>query len=319
MDEPIRRSKTEVSPVAHTGSSNIPESMREFPVEEFDMSLQEAVETGKVSTLPMTETHLVSPENKKRKKGLILGIGGGAIALATTAALVVGLNLPKNNETSNEGTPPDDETTTSEITPPSVEEGVVPELITTLENQDWETFQIQPRTDQLVYATYKVTENEATHEKLVGTRNRTIWTEPTKGMSGQQIVDNFNYVRDDAGMAVKIDSEGNKILDKDEAIKRLSGAYYDTSGITTNAFLSDRDFILNQDKMFITDQVQTVVEESDVTLSDDREGNPVELKLLKIQDQLGNQYTTQYAYVEYIDIDNSTKSDWLLFTQNLDQ
>lgn len=116
MDEPIRRSKTEVSSLSHTGSSNLPESMREFPVEEFDMTLQDAVEAGKVSTLPITETHFITPEKSKSRKGLMLSIGGGAVALATTVALAVGLNLPKNDSSEAVNVPPaPDPAATSEV------------------------------------------------------------------------------------------------------------------------------------------------------------------------------------------------------------
>jgi hypothetical protein len=162
--------------------------------------------------------------------------------------------------------------------------------------------------------------NAELHATAVGERDRTTWTEPSKDMPAQGIVDNFNYVLDEVGMSYKVDSEANQVLDKDEAIKILSGAYYDTgSPVVTKAFLNDRERVLSKDNLFITDQKYTAVSESEIQVGDDQFGNPTEYKEIIIENQHGETFTTEFVYIEYTNIDGDPASTWLLYKQNLNQ
>lgn len=197
---------------------------------------------------------------------------------------------------------------------------VEPELVTSLKSTTWEEYAAAPRAEQVAYAYFRLDQNADRHAGAVGDRDRTTWTPPSHDMSGQQVVDNFNYVRDEAGMSYKI-VDGEHALDHDEAIKILSGAYYDNNGsvLSSKAFVQDRDYILAQDTLFITNQRQTVVSESEITPSDDREGKPVESRQITVVDQAGYTITMEFFYLEYEDVDGNTASTWLLFEQHVDE
>lgn len=258
---------------------------------------------------------------KKGFKGRLLVIGGAVVATLTAGALAIGLNLPKSDDA---GTPPPESNSNGSgqvVDDPEAEtpaEPQTPELITSLEPTEWQTFQAAPRAEQVAYVDYGLDLNVDAHNILVEGKDRTTWTEPSRDMTGQQIVDNFNYVRDDAGFTLMIDTEGNKVLDKNEAIKKLSGAYYDTgSVIVTNAFLADRDLINAQERGFITGQKQTVISESEILEGDDQNGDPIEYKEITFVDDLDTTHTAEYVYVEYETVDNEQASTWLLYQQHL--
>lgn len=335
MDSPSRKSTEEKlqhsgdlgleKPEVIFGSTKLPEAFKEHLTDTSgNVIVPDSIEALGSQEPPVNANTLKqTSEHEAPKKGFkkrILAIGAGVVAVAAGGALAIGLSLPKGDDSN---TPPETDPNGSGqvVDDPEVEapaEPQTPELITSLQNTEWQTFQAGPRIEQLAYVDYGLDLNAESHNILVGDKDRTSWTEPSRDMTGQQIVDNFNYVRDDAGFTLMIDTEGNKVLDKNEAIKKLSGAYYDTgSVIATNAFIADRDLIQAQERGFITDQTQTVLSESEILQGDDQNGDPIEYKEIILVDNFGTSYTNEYAYVEYQTVDNETASAWLLYKQHL--
>lgn len=217
-------------------------------------------------------------------------------------------------------------TPTPEPEPAAAEESVAatpeaeatPELITQLEGITWQEFEALPQPDQLAYVLFRLEANAERHASGVGDAERSTWTTPSKEMSGQQIVDNYNYVVDEAGLSVAVSTDGDKVLDQTEAVKLLSGAYYDTaSPFVTNAFVSDRDLVLSTERMFITDRLYTVVSESEILAGDDRAGTPTEYKEIVVQGEKGDEITIEFVFVEYTAVDGSPASTWLLYKQTV--
>ncbi|MGH7218302.1 MAG: hypothetical protein ACREGE_02580 [Candidatus Microsaccharimonas sp.] len=318
--------QTEYTP--HSGVSGI-----ETPVNDFDnTTLREAEERGLIEVPGAVPTDLIptytqtAESEKPSKKKLSLGakIGAGAAGLLIAGGAVFGVTQLNNGGENN--TPPEDDpkdTTQVEEEPAPVEEEPTvetPELITSLQDTTWEGFSASPRTEQVAYSYYRLDQNADRHTDAVVDKDRTTWTEPSHDMTGQQIVDNFNYVRDESGLSYEI-VDGEHALDKDEAIKILSGAYYDNSGsvLSSKSFINDRDYILNSDGLFITNQKQTVVSESEIKQSDDRDGNPVESKEITVVDQNGYNITMEFFYLEYPDTNGDTASTWLLFEQHVNE
>lgn len=110
------------------GSGTLPEGLREQPVRTFDnTTLPGAVERG----------HLVTPESpapldsrgaeKKRKKGLLIGVGAGAAGLALAAGALIGVNAagqaPNTEPTAAAPADPSETPTDVEPTPASPEAG----------------------------------------------------------------------------------------------------------------------------------------------------------------------------------------------------
>lgn len=102
--------------VPHSNSKDVPENLREKPVEFFDMPLHEAVERGDLSTLPFTEApepdyDKPEPDYDKtetiettpiRKNRLPIILGGTAASIAIAAGAVFGVKAltdSSNNET----------------------------------------------------------------------------------------------------------------------------------------------------------------------------------------------------------------------------
>jgi hypothetical protein len=173
-----------VDKVPHSNSANVPEALRETPVEEFDMTLQEAHDAGKVSTLPLTEApepnyNFVPPtetpevrtsaEAPKNKKSLAVKIGVAAAGLAVAAGAVFGVKAVTDNANEAPVKNPDDTTQVEEGNeqPPVVEEEppVVNEMeqilnqekparFDELEAMTLDEFKLQPIADRVNYYGY---------------------------------------------------------------------------------------------------------------------------------------------------------------------
>jgi hypothetical protein len=98
-------------PVPHSG--NLPDALRERPVNDFDnTTLPEAFEQGRLPTpdspAPLIDHH-ASP---KRRRGLVIGLGVGAAGLAVAAGAVFGVNslnaAPKSDPTAGAPANPSD-------------------------------------------------------------------------------------------------------------------------------------------------------------------------------------------------------------------
>lgn len=329
MDNTPKAHGQETKDIPHSGAAGY-----EQPVRPYDKTpLPEAVKEYHTDT----DGNIIVPKNpssltgeseapKKKRTKLIAGIAAGVLALGIGTG--VGVSFANNGQEENPNTPPEknpnDNSQVEEEPAPVEEEPTIetPELIASLQETTWETFSASPRAEQVAYSHYRIKTNSELHAEGVGDDDRTTWTEPSHDMTAQQIVDNFNYVRDESGFSYKIvDGTGDKVLDKDEAIKILSGAYYDNSGsvFSSKSFVNDRDFILGRDTLFITDQKQTVISESEIKQSDDRDGNPVESKEITVVDQSGYNITMEFFYVEYPDTDGNTASAWLFFQQQVNE
>lgn len=170
-----------VDKVPHSNSANVPEALRETPVEEFDMTLQEAHDAGKVSTLPLTEApepnyNFVPPtetpevrtsaEAPKNKKSLAVKIGVAAAGLAVAAGAVFGVKAVTDNANEAPVKNPDDTTQIEEGNeqPPVVEEEppVVNEMeqilnqekparFDELDGMTIEQFNLEPIEDRIAY------------------------------------------------------------------------------------------------------------------------------------------------------------------------
>lgn len=327
----------EVQP-PHSGVFNDEYPVREYketPLEEavklpdFKSKLPEDQEVTVASftgqspeTVEVIESIPVKPEKKKLSLSKKLTAGAVGIVLASGAAFGISQAINSGEDNTPPEKNPNDNSQVDEEPAPIEEEpsNVIPEKIASYSELTWEDFQREPRNDQLSYVDYRIDMNAELHATAVGERDRTTWTEPSKDMPAQGIVDNFNYVLDEVGMSYKVDSEANQVLDKDEAIKILSGAYYDTgSPVVTKAFLNDRERVLSKDNLFITDQKYTAVSESEIQVGDDQFGNPTEYKEIIIENQHGETFTTEFVYIEYTNIDGDPASTWLLYKQNLNQ
>ncbi len=115
----------------HSGGRNVPESLRESPVREFDKtSMQEAIDMGHlgVPTSPSAIAEALpvnpTPEKKSRKK-LLIGASAGLAGMAIAASAVIGINMSTKGDASpsNPETPKTDPKGTTEvITEPSTPE-----------------------------------------------------------------------------------------------------------------------------------------------------------------------------------------------------
>lgn len=118
-----------VDKVPHSNSANVPEALRETPVEEFDMPLKDAVEAGKVSTLPSTEApepiyNFESPvtnvetktsvEAPKKKNRVLITLGSIGAGLAITAGAIFGVKAASENTNEAPVKNPDDTTQVEE-------------------------------------------------------------------------------------------------------------------------------------------------------------------------------------------------------------
>ncbi len=109
----------------HSGGRNVPEELREQPVREFDKtSMEEAIEMGYLgvptspSVIPEAQPAISevkpTPEKKKRK-GLIIGLSAGAAGAVIAASAIIGINA--SNSTETEDAPEADPKATTEVAP----------------------------------------------------------------------------------------------------------------------------------------------------------------------------------------------------------
>lgn len=332
MDKHERNNDTTEEFLQHGGDLGL-----EYPVSERDrVSLEEAAPMHfdnvplSPATLPenmpllyttTTEATYTQPESKKKsRKGLFIGIGGGAAAIALAAG-TFGVTSALNN--GSENTPPaPNPNSTSEPAPVETEAPTpsIPEAIVNLESLDYLSFDALPQSDRVAYVDYKLKANAEQHQLLA--EGKSTWTEPSRDMTGQQIVDNYNYVLDESGISTRLDVETEEfVLDTDEAIKILNGAFYDTnaSPIASSAYVEQRNQLMGRDDYYVNDQKYTVISESEIVPADDRSGNPTEVKEIVVETQLGQQLKNEFVYVEYINIDGEDASTWLLYDQELIQ
>ena len=192
----------------------------------------------------------------------------------------------------------------------------VPARVLEIEALDVPTFVALPQEERLAYVDYRLNANAAHHATTIEGKNRPTWTLPTRDMPGQQILDNFIYLSDEAGFAVQVNDEGEKLLWVVEAIKLQSGAYWDSPGpaAMSNAFERDLNFILSRegDTTFITDQAWTLVRDGATISGVDAGRVPVTLRDIVFTDETGVTVTGRFNYLEFTGFDGQPKAAWLL-------
>lgn len=110
--------ETEKKQINHAGNPDLPASLREVPVEEFDTPLHVAEKQGKLSPLPTEEAKEPNYNKKNRKKGLIAGASLVATGIIASGALIIGLGQSRDTQTENDNVPPaPDPAATSEVQP----------------------------------------------------------------------------------------------------------------------------------------------------------------------------------------------------------
>lgn len=212
----------------------------------------------------------------------------------------------------------DEEPSTAVEEPSQPETPAEPTLITEFTEYTWETFNEADPNAKRAYATYRIENNQDEHTKLIDGKKMSEWTETSIDMSDQAILGNFNYVLDEAYMTMGFDTQNrDHYLDHDEAIKILSGAYYNTDGDEriSNSFVNARDFILSaEDAVLQADALTTVVSSSGVAEGVDFSGDPITYKDLLLVDYEGSQLTGRFVYVEFdgANDDDEITSSWLL-------
>lgn len=219
-----------VDKVPHSNSANVPDALRETPVEEFDMTLQEAHDAGKVSPLPLTEapepqygveSPVIAPETQtsveapKRKLSLIQKIGFGAASVAVAAGAVFGTKAIIDN-TGEAPTPNTDGTsqidegnqepsgTEEEQTPEVNEMDEIlnlpkPERFDELDNMTIEQFNQQPIEARVEYAAWLNRDNQHLAE---------LWFEATESPLDQLAI-NMTVNPDNTGEEVRANVRGN--------------------------------------------------------------------------------------------------------------
>jgi len=191
-----------------------------------------------------------------------------------------------------------------------------PARVLEIEALDVPTYVTLPQEERLAYVDYRLVTNAAHHAISVEGKNRPMWTPVTRDMPGQQILDNFIYLSDEAGFAVQVTSEGEKLLWIEEAIKLQSGAYWDSPGPASmsNAFDRDLDFILSREgeSPFLTDQAWTLVRDGATIAGVDQGRVPVTLRDIVFTDATGVTVTGRFNFVEFTAFDGQLKAAWLL-------
>lgn len=119
--------------IPHSGNPNLPEGLREQPVNDFDNTrLSEAYERDLLET-PTSPSALPealpAPEQKKSKKGLAIGISAGLAGAAIVAGSIIGINAAAQGGDEAEA-PAADPKTTTEVTPDPEPEKSAEELET---------------------------------------------------------------------------------------------------------------------------------------------------------------------------------------------
>jgi len=317
MDNPLR--PTEIK-TPHAGSSNVPEEVRERPLPQYETDSPLDANT-KVPTSPtqlvkeeLGEQKTVTPvEKKKSKRGLMIGIGGAAAAVAVAAGAVFTVNAMNSNNQSEVPAMPIDPAGV-ENEEPAPED---PEVIAAMDALDQASFEALPQEEQLMYVDYRIHANTDYYNSLIETKgkeNSSVWTEPSRDMSGSEILGNVNYVRDASGLS--IDDSGYKLLDKDEAVKMLYGAYYNnpTSDLMSDQFYLDRDYINNNNttERFVTDDIWEEVSSTELQTGKDLAGNPIEYKDVVFTTENDQKLAGRFVYKEFTSIDGDEKGAWLL-------
>jgi len=318
MDNPIRTNpQTETEHFPHTGSRSVPENLRERPVEESDIPLRETIQKTPTSATPLVgEEASAAPEKnkekKKSKRGLMIGIGGAAAAVAVAAGAAFTVNAMNSNNQSEVPAMPSDPAGVENEEPVPAD----PEIIAQMKALSAEQFAELSQTDeQLPYVYYRIEANLDNHESLVAgwSNERPAWTEPSREMDDQAILDNVLYVIDDAELSVDM-STGVKLLDKTEANKKLYGAFYDApnTDIMSDYFWAVRDEIEERENTFLTDNSWEAISSTELQTGNDLANNPIEYKDITFTAEDGNEYVGRFVYKDFTSVDSEEKSAWLL-------
>lgn len=316
MDNPLR--PTEIK-TPHAGSSNVPEEVRERPLPQYETDSPLDANT-EVPTSPtqlvneeLGEQKTVTPvEKKKSKRGLMIGIGSAAAAVAVAAGAAFTVNAMNSNNQSEVPAMPIDPAGVENEEPVPAD----PEIIAQMKALSAEQFAELSQTDeQLPYVYYRIEANLDNHENLVAgwSNERPTWTEPSREMDAQAILDNVLYVIDDAELSVDM-STGVKLLDKTEAKKKLYGAFYDApnTDIMSDYFWAVRDEIDERENTFLTDNSWEAISSTELQTGNDLANNPIEYKDITFTAEDGNEYIGRFVYKDITSVDDEEKSAWLL-------
>lgn len=187
MDNIRTPQETENQQIPHSGNPDLPDYLREQPVERFDTPLNVAAKRGDLTPLPTQEAKEPNYD-KKSKKGLWIGLGATAAGLAIAGGAIFGIkaaNEPPQTEPvpvepgqpnpggepvdGGEGTDPGEEVTPENPNAneawykeemSAVDLGPIPAELTSYKEMSLDEFAALSKTEQWKYASW-LTKNRA--------------------------------------------------------------------------------------------------------------------------------------------------------------
>lgn len=252
--------------------------------------------------------------------GETLRENGKKISTGATAVVLALVLAGCGSNASSEGPKPE-VTVSAEATPSATPEAPAPsDVITSLEGVGYLTFEQADPSEKRAYAQHFIDERKDRHASITGDYDRTTWTEPLIDMDGQQIVDNWMYVLDEAGITDEFDAEKEAhLLDHDQAIKILSGAFYSTDDFADNSMYPSPyngtvEFLLSRDEGYVTQDgadKKTVQNTTELSEGIGPSGEAIQFKDISYTNPQGEASVARFVYTTFSNVDGEDQSTWL--------
>lgn len=240
-----------------------------------------------------------SSELSLAKFGLITTLGFGTLtACATTPE-----STPKPVETSYTG----EVTETPEATP---------ELVTNYKALNWSEYNPMPQQDRLKYVDYRLENNIDSHKAALAGKEKPAFVALTAESTPQEIVDQFVYILDEAHLQYEIKPDSsNKLVDANEGIKLLSGAFLNVEGNGLSAIYDNEKKRLIEEAEKgngpFADDTKLTATGSELK-TEEVDGQQVTSQLISFYTDEGNEFTGRWVKVDYTSIAGEPKVTWLL-------
>ena len=189
-----------------------------------------------------------------------------------------------------------------------------------------EIFERLSTDERLQYSQYLIdqTINKGVYESFYGPdSNGSQYTikpiSPSKDSSGQDIINNYQYVRQLSYLQYTSPDNGltDNTVNVEDGQKILSSAYYNVGygKLVSNDYMSTKSSIEGLSAPNFLKNNVTAIDTSDLTSKETDRGDKIQYKIVTYDTSNGKRYYARYIFHEYTSYDGSQKSIWLLDVQ----